>query len=342
VAESSSAGGVQFTVIRAHGQIVDVHTDSPEINHFLRVIKLSRAYNTWLNYALDLKAFFAVVQQPLASVGRPECLSFIEQQDRQGRARATVNRRLAALSSLFTELQLLDPLRFPHNPVNPLRHQRSRQRCSQSLYRKQPERLPDIIAEDALHTFFATLPTWRDRTLVLLMWLSCLRISEAVAIEFQHIECSRRSIYLPVCKGDHPRTVYMDELTFAALNRYLDHERRDRFPHQSAVFVGFKGRACGQPLSANAVQKLIAYYAAACQLPHIHAHRFRHTGITQLVQHGMAESAVRALVGHHHPSSLLPYLHLADTYVETEFAQAQTGLELANLLLNQPTTGGVA
>ena len=339
MAEASSIGGVQFTVSRAHGQIVDVQTDSPELNHFLRVIKLNRTYNTWLNYALDLKAFFAVVQQPLSSIGRAACLTFMEQQDRDGRARTTINRRLAAVSSLFNELQLLDPLRFPHNPVNPLRAERAHRRHSQSLYRKQPQPVPDIIAQDALQSFFASLPTWRDRTLILLMWLSCLRISEAIAIRFEHIECSRRSIYLPVCKGGRSRTVYMNQTTFAALNRYLDEERRDLFPDQRAVFVAFKGRARGQPLSVNALQKLIRYYATACQLPTIHAHGFRHTGITQLVQHGMAEPAVRAFVGHHHPASLLPYLHLADSYVAAEFEQAQAGLQFVELPA-APASGG--
>ena len=149
MAESSTARGVEFTIIRAQGRIVDVHTDSPEIQHFLQVLKQSRAYNTWLNYALDLRAFFTVVQQPLAAIGRPECIAFIEQQDHEGRARATVNHRLATVSALFNELQLLDPVRFPHNPVNPLRQERALRQRSQSLYRKQPVRVPDLIADVA-------------------------------------------------------------------------------------------------------------------------------------------------------------------------------------------------
>jgi len=330
--ETAPGDGVQFTFIRAHGHILEIQTDSPEINHFLQMLKLSRAHNTWLSYALDLKAFFAIIRQPLVSIGRPECLTFIEQQDAMGRARTTVNRRLAAVSALFTELHLLDPSRFPQNPVNPLRYERSTRHRTQSLYRKQPERVPDIISDHALRTFFTALPTWRDRTLMLLMWVSCLRISEVVAIRFAHIECSRRSIYLPVCKGNHSRTVYMDQLTFTALNRYLDEERQDRFPDQPAVFVALKGRARGQPLSVNALQKLIAYHAAACKLPDLHAHRLRHTGITQLIQQGMPEPAVRTFVGHHHPGSLEPYLHLADTYVETEFRRAQHTLEMTQLL----------
>ena len=118
----------------------------------------------------------------------------------------------------------------------------------------------------------------------------------------------------------------MDPLTFAALNRYLDQERRNLFPDVDQLFVAFKGQARGRPLTVNAVQKMLCYYAERCQLPHLHAHLFRHTGITQLVQHGMAEPAIRKLVGHRSPESLIPYLHLADEFVETEFEQAQVGL----------------
>ena len=325
---------VQFHVVREEGQITDVVTNSPAISHFLKLIRLTRSRNTWVSYAYDLKAFFAVVGKPLEDITRPDCLAFMEQQDRAGRSRATVNRRLAAVSSLFTELHLLDPDRFPANPVHPVRRRHQRD-AGQSLYRRQPQRIPDVVAPEDLRTFLAALPTWRDRTLVLLLWISCLRISEAVAIRFQDIECSHRRVTIIASKGGDVRTVYMDPTTFAALNRYLDLERRDLFPEQEAVFIAFKGRSRGRPLSVNAFQKLISYYAKKCALVDLHAHLFRHTGITQLVEQGMAEPAIRQFVGHHRPESLLPYLHLADSYVETEFARAQGALEPANFLSSE-------
>jgi site-specific recombinase XerD len=320
--------GVHFTVVRAGGKIVDVQTTSPEINHFLRLLKLSRAHNTWLNYALDLKLFFSVVQLPPQSVGRSECLTFIEQQDREGRADATINRRLAAVSSLFDELHLLDPQRFPHNPVYPFQRSRHERRRRSSLYRKQPQRIPDVLATEQLQTLFGTVHTWRDRALILLMWVSCLRISEALAIQFDDIECSNLSIHIPSGKGNHPRMVYMDALTLEALNRYLDHERRELAPHEPHVFVALKGCARGQPLSVNSVQKLLVYHAKRGHLDTFHAHLLRHTGITQLIQAGMSEPSVRKLVGHRHPASLEPYLHLKDEFVAEEFATAQQGLDM--------------
>lgn len=326
--EPLEAGIVQFTVVRAGGQIVEVQTTSPEINHFLRVVKLSRAHNTWLSYALDLKLFFSVVQAPPMAIGRPACLTFIEHQDRAGRANATINRRLAAVSSLFDELQLLDPERFPHNPVAPFRRVRHERRRRASLYRRQPERIPDVVATAQLQTLFQTVHTWRDRTLILLMWVSCLRISEALALQFADIECSTRAIQIRAGKGGHPRTVYMDALTLEALNRYLDRERPDLAGDEPHVFLALKGRARGRPLSVNSVQKLLRYHAARGHLDAFHAHVLRHTGITQLLESGMAEPVVRKLVGHRHPASLVPYLHLSDTVVANAFAAAQPGLDV--------------
>jgi site-specific recombinase XerD len=330
IAEASDHAAIQFMVVRSGGKIVDVQTTSPEINHFLRLLKLSRTHNTWLSYALDLKLFFSVVQLPPQSVTRSECLTFIEQQDREGRADATINRRLAAVSSLFDELHLLDPERFPHNPVSPFHRSRHERRRRSSLYRKQGQRIPDVLASEQLQTLFGAVRTWRDRTLILLMWVSCLRISEALAIQFDDIECSNHSIHIPSGKGGHPRMVYMDALTLEALNRYLDHERRDLAPHEPHVFIALKGRALGQPLSVNSVQKLLLYHAKRGHLDTFHAHLLRHTGISQLIQAGMSEPAVRKLVGHRHPASLEPYLHLNDAFVAEEFASAQHGLDLTS------------
>ncbi len=321
---------IQFTFTYEQGHLVSCTTNASLINHFLDVVKMSRAYHTWVNYAHDLKIFFEVIPKSPTTIDRQDCVAFMKQQQLAGLSDTTINRRLATLSSLFKELDLLGVMRT--NPIQPgSATPRSRQR-SQSLYRRHPQRLPDTIATADLQRFFAALPTWRDRTLILLMWVSCLRVSEAVAIQFEDIECSHRSIRIPTPKGGQPRLVFMDQFTFTALNRYLDEERRDLFPEVNAVFIAFKGRARGHPLSVNAVQKFVSYYAQKCHLPYIHAHLFRHTGITQLVRQKMPEPAVRQLVGHRHPDSLLPYLHLGDDFVETEFEQAQATLAAATLL----------
>jgi site-specific recombinase XerD len=228
---------VHFTFVRQHGQLTDCTSTSPEVNHFLDVIKLSRAYHTWVSYAHDLMVFFDVIPKAPMAIDRRDCLAFMKHQHQAGRSDATINRRLAALSALFHELQLLDPTGKVRNPIAPRPDGRRRPERSQSLYRCQPQRLPDVIADEHLRSLFAVLPTWRDRALVLLMWISCLRVSEAVALRFEDIECSRRSLRIVTPKGGHPRVVFMDRFTFEALNRYLDEERGHLFSDEPSVVV---------------------------------------------------------------------------------------------------------
>lgn len=337
--DQSAEPVILFSIVQKKGRVTKVSTNSPLVNHFLDLIQMSRAYNTWVSYTHDLRVFFRVIAKSPEAVTRFDCVEFMKQQDEGGCSGATINRRLAAISSLFNELHLLDPDRFPRNPVYPRQRYRYTQRAGQSLYRKQAQPIPQILSQEELQTFCDTLPSWRDRSLVLLMWISCLRVSEAVGIRFQDIECSRRSIQVYQSKGNHARTVFMDPLTFVALNQYLDIERKNLFPYVDEVFISFKGKARGHPLSVNAVQKMLKYYAQKCDLVRLHAHLFRHTGITQLVQQGMPEAAIRDMVGHHSPDSLIPYLHLCDEFVETEFERAQNALN-PSLWLEGSHSGG--
>lgn len=330
--ESLNQSAVLFSIIRANDHVREVSTTSPYINHFLDLMKIIRAYNTWVSYAQDLKVFFQTIPKPPEAITRADCLEFMKRQDEAGCSGATINRRLAAISAMFNELCLLEPERFLRNPVHPRDRMRGSKRIGQSLYLRQAQPIPQVLSGDELRTFWGTLHSWRDRALVLLMWISCLRVSEAVNICFQDIECSRRSIHIPVAKGNLPRTVFMDPSTFAALNQYLDQERKNLFPTVPQIFVAFKGPARGKPLSVNAIQKMISYHAEKCALPGLHAHLFRHTGITQLVQQGMSEPAIRDLVGHRNPNSLIPYLHLCDQFVEAEFERAQGALGLTEWL----------
>lgn len=322
---------IQILIEYKQSEMVSVSCNSALIDHFLAKVKMSQARLTWINYAHDLKVFFHTIQQPLEAVNRQSCVRFMEAQEQAGLSSLTINRRLAAISSLFMELNLLDPECFPQNPVSPLRFKKGVRQKSLSLYRKQPDRVPDVIAEEDLQAFFTVLPTWRDRTLILLMWVSCLRISEAISIGFQDIECSNRSIRIRHGKGNLERVVYMDRYTFAALNKYLDEERQEVAPEVDEIFISFKGVTRGRPLSVNALQHTIDYYAAKVGLS-LHAHLFRHTGITSLVVQGMSEAAIRQLVGHRNATSLEPYLHLSDRFVEGEFAKAQSALGPASFL----------
>jgi len=310
------------------GKLVKVITNSHHIDHFLNLIKATRSYNTWANYAHDLKVFFAYVPKTPIMISRKDCVEFIMQQDKEGCSDATINRRLACLSSLFNELKFMEGFEDFRNPIYPRMNLSKNQQRNFGLYRRRGKRIPTIFTEEEIYLLLDSLRTWRDRTIVMLMWISCLRVSEVVAIRFDDLECSHRRIHIPVSKNRNARMVFMDSPTFTVLNRYLDEERQFHFPNIEQIFVGFKGKAKGKPLSVNAVQKMVKYYGNKSGIMNVHAHRFRHTGITRLVQQGMPEPAIRKFVGHLRPESLNPYLHLSDEYVAKEFEKTYGAFQI--------------
>jgi site-specific recombinase XerD len=325
--EKNDKSAVSISFKWERGHLTEVISNSPPIDHFLDLIKTTRSYNTWVNYAHDLKVFFTLISKHPKTITRKDCVEFIKHQSQEGYIDATINRRLAALSSLFNELELLPDFESFVNTIYPRTNLSKNQQKNLGLYRRQGQRIPSTFNEDEIFSFLDSLRTWRDRSIVMLMWISCLRVSEVVAICFDDLECSHRRIHIPVSKNRNARMVFMDSLTFSVLNRYLDEERQFHFPNIEQVFVGFKGNAQGLPLSVNAVQKMVKYYGNKCGLLNVHAHRFRHTGITHLVQQGMPEPVIRKFVGHSSPDSLTPYLHLSDEYVAKEFEKVQAAYE---------------
>lgn len=325
---SSIQTTVAISIHWKQGRVIRVESNSRAVNHFLELIRASRAYNTWVNYAHDLKLFFRIVQKSPDEITRADCVRFIHNQAKEGFADSTINRRLAAISSLYTELCLYEPSLYSLNPVNPFNFEKSGIKSNLNLYRRQGKRIPKILSIQDLRLFLSSLRSWRDRSMVMLMWLSCLRISEVVAIRFDDLEYSHRRLTIPMSKNKNARVVFIDQMTLHVLNQYLEKERKLLFSYVEEVFIGFKGKARGKPISINAVQKMIKYYGDKCGVSDVHAHRFRHTGITHLVQQGMSEPAIRKFVGHSSPESLEPYLHLSDEFVAKEFEKAQDAFQL--------------
>ncbi len=85
---------IQITIMYEHSTMIDVSTNSPLIDHFLRKVKMSQSVHTWMSYTYDLKVFFSVLPLPLEAIDRQSCVRFMEVQDRAGLSRLTINRRL--------------------------------------------------------------------------------------------------------------------------------------------------------------------------------------------------------------------------------------------------------
>jgi site-specific recombinase XerD len=233
----------------------------------------------WRDYHYDLQQFVATVgDRPPSAITLHDVDRFVTQQAAQGLKPATINRRLAAITSFYTFLADEDPTLVC--PVLPHRH---------GL--KEPQRLPRPVPEADLHRFFAVIEDARDRAMFALMLRCGLRISEPANLQLTDLYLDEPQPRLVAHgKGAKERSAYLSPQAERALRTYLA-ER----PAVASDFVFLSYQ--GDGLSTTAIHKRLMRYREQAGV-HLTAHDLRHTFAHDLLSADVPVTTIQRLLGH--------------------------------------------
>ena len=333
---------------------VEVRLGHELLDDYLRFVAARCRTNSVLAAGYDLKVFFTTVGKDPVEVTSTDVLDFIAAQrlpvhgsnvvrledGEKGLSARTIARRLATLSGLYGYLCARDLVTASPVPSGlSVRLPVSRKRPSRATpLIRTPRTLPRVLdAADAARLLEA-LRTHRDRAMVLAMLLGGLRRCEVLGLCLTDFDLADRRVTITEGKGGHHRIVPVASGFFTALSKYLDNERITSAT-TSRVFVALKGPRRGQPLSAAGLDEILRGARGRAGIEHATCHMLRHTCLTRLREAGMSLEAVQAQAGHRNIASTRIYLHLADTWLSTQYHQAVTALEPS---LTGAQTGGDA
>ncbi len=271
-----------------------------EITRFVNWVRRRNPQaHTWQDYRCDLQQFVTFVgDKPLADVQITDIDDFINDQNKRGLHPATINRRLAAVTSLQVEEPELNC------PVLPQRH---------SL--RAPRRLPRAVPEADLHAFFDVITDSRDQAIFLLMLRCGLRISEVAGLQLQDLYLHEAEPRLQIMgKNSKERSVYLSSQAEQVLCRYL--AERAEADH-TAVFLNYRH----EPLAAIGIQKRLERYRKAAGI-HITAHQLRHNFANDLVCADVPVTSIQQLMGHAWIATTETYLAANNPKVKADFYAA--------------------
>lgn len=313
------------------------------IDEFLEFASARCRPSTVRAYAHDLKVFFGFVGKEPAEVTPKDVLSFIASQQRSrasagnvvrisdggaGLSVATVKRRLAAVSSLFSYLVIRGDAGVAANPVPrgmPTRRSRHRDQRGVPLIRGV-RRLPRILAAGEVELLMSAFRTDRDRALAQAMLLGGLRRCEVLGLRLEDLRVGEKQLFIADGKGGHQRLVPISPTFLSTVADYLN---RERPPDASTdhLFVVLKGQRRGRTLSSEGLDEVFSAARARAGLAHGTCHELRHTCFTRLKEAGMAIEAIQMLAGHRSIASTRIYLHLGGDWLANEYRRAAEAID---------------
>ncbi|MEM7778171.1 MAG: tyrosine recombinase XerC [Pseudomonadota bacterium] len=268
------------------------------------------AVSDWLNYLVatrgrsektreayerDLRQFLGFLHRDL---GHPPCLADLQRLDiariraflsarrRDGAQNRSLARTLSALRTFFRWLET--HLELENTAIARVRRPKVAHSVPKPLTIDKALQVADAATAD--EDWVAA----RDTAVLLLLYGSGLRVSEALSLRVKDAPTAQRDVLIVTGKGGKERMVPVLPVTIAAVAQYLDLCPFD-LGADDAMFRGVRGG----PLSPRIVQLVMERLRDVLGLPQSATpHALRHSFATHLLSSGADLRQIQELLGH--------------------------------------------
>jgi integrase/recombinase XerD len=322
---SSPASTSPYRLVAGHGRELAWANDFLDAQR-LRQLSL-RSLRAYAYDLLHLARWFHKTRHSLTTITESILLQYVRDQlDHQNKPTpATINHRLAVLRCLYRFHYGRDiPAGQSHfqrayTTRSSLGYGRRYRRTALGLRLRQPRRVVVPLSAEEVARFWKSFRSFRDLAIVALMLLDGLRSCEILQLRLEDLHLSQAQLRV-LGKGNKKRILPLPAETIQVLENYLRLERP--LTNSPTLFVSWKGRQRGQPMTAAGLRSLFRHHRRSTQVIQANPHRFRHTFGADMVRAGISLPALMHLMGHAQIHTTMLYVQIAPQDVWREYARA--------------------
>lgn len=271
-------------------------------------------------YGSDLAQLIEFLRGQDADLGRPESVTrrhvqaYLAWLFRQGEAKSSMARKLAAVRSFFRFQQRNGVV--TENVAAQVRNPRQEKRHPRALNVDETFALLDAEHGQAgTESAESVRLLCRDLALAELLYGSGLRISEALGLNIDDVQLSSRVLRV-MGKGSRERLAPLSDTSCESLRAWLDERPLLALPEEQALFVGSRGSRLNRREAARIVERLCR--RAGLDFT-VSPHSLRHSFATHLLSAGADLRSVQELLGHRRLTTTQRYTqvsleHLMEAY----------------------------
>ena len=173
---------------------------------------------------------------------------------------------------------------------------------------RNDKNLPMVLSKAEIKKILDMENNIKHRLLLMLAYSSGLRVSEVVALKKEHIDITRRIIYVRHGKGRKDRCTILSQKAAGLAVDYLS-------SNDIQTWV-FPGQPPTRSLSIRSAQKIFDKAARRAEITkQVSIHSLRHTFATHLLESGTDIRYIQSLLGHSSLSTTQRYTHIAKSSV---------------------------
>jgi integrase/recombinase XerD len=182
----------------------------------------------------------------------------------------------------------------------------------------RPERrLPVVLSFDEVRRFFAAIPSFKQRMILMTAYSAGLRISEVVNLQVSDIDSERMVIRIRKAKRNKDRYTILSPVLLQMLRHWWVAAR--------PVSYLYQGRSPDHPARVTTIQVACREAQEKAGLDKtVRPHTLRHSFATHLLEAGTDLRVIQELLGHASPRTTALYTHVSAKLI----AQTQSPLDM--------------
>ena len=279
-------------------------------------VELGLSENTRQSYLRDLRIFCRALPVPedkLAEVQRSQIIGYITKLKLQGRAAATIARKLAAIKAFYRFMITENYLQA--DPADAVEAGTKGVLLPKVLTEAEARALleaPDISTAEGL----------RDRAMLEMLYATGMRVSELVTVKMGSVNLAMRYV-IAFGKGSKERIVPLGSVAAEFLQKYIEQARgtflTENETDPETLFLGLGG----QGMTRQRVWEIIKQYGRLAGITKkISPHVLRHSFATHLLDNGADLRSVQEMLGHADISTTQIYTHLTNKRLRSVYEKA--------------------
>jgi integrase/recombinase XerC len=234
----------------------------------------------------------------------------------QGLARATLQRRTAAVKGFFA--WACDQGLLGSDPSAGLRSVKVPSTLPDTISQREARELMDALAAIAAED--GTTIAYRDQAIMELLYATGLRVFELCSLELESLDRTRELVRV-VGKGDKERSVPVGRPALKAIDAWL--ERRAEFVTARSGRALFIGERLGARVDPRVVRRVVHRSLGLVEgAPDLGPHGLRHAMATHLLEGGADLRSVQEVLGHASITTTQIYTHVSSERLRAVFEQA--------------------